>query len=97
MPLAKKTITTTLINEEDLSKFIHETYGHSYSVAGDEEWNRSTAHLYELTTSPLDGYQRGLLEKFMDGECNCRMLRVFLQDMVNQGWLTPGHYTIFTS
>ena len=97
MPLVKQEITTTLIDESDLNNFIQEIYGHSYEVAGSEEWDRNTAHLYELEMSPPYPHQEELLEKFIEGKGGTRMIRILLQDMVNEGYLTPGHYTIFTT
>lgn len=94
----------------DVEKLIEQVYGiyttsplHPYgyfrfSIVAMEEWGNDESHTYIVQREPLDTWDKGLLERFMDnpyGSAYC--LSIILTDLCNNGYIEPGEYLIDVS
>jgi hypothetical protein len=95
MPLRCKTVTTIAIDYSDLENFIKEVYGQEYEIPSEEEKGNDCTITYSLKQEPLGDYDERKMGQFCQGKHHGgMMLRTIMQDLVNNGRIIPGNYSI---
>ena len=99
MPSLKNATTKVVItvNYNDVEQLIKEVYGHEYEIMPMEEVGSSHhAATYEqiVEASELADWQAEDLETLKQGEPDMYILGTILQDLCNNGYIKPGHYSI---
>lgn len=97
MPLRCKIVSTIAVDYNDLERFIKEIYGQDYEIPSQEEKGNDCTITYEMRVEPLSDYQERKLGEFCQGKNVSYALRIILQDLVNNGMILPGNYSIHIS
>jgi hypothetical protein len=85
---------TTEIGYKELEELIEKTYGREYCTVSGEEWYNDSSHRYALKMAKLDEHEIAELQVWRTQGTGKYLLRTILQDMVNNGNLDAGHYTV---
>ena len=96
-----ETITVNKVEYKKLEAHIHQVYGFEdpkemFSIVAMEEWGNDSDHLFHMEKKLLEKWDQHHLDKWKADPLGWHtyILRVILQDMVNNGYLEEGDLLI---